>query len=173
MSAYQLAQLNIALPKAPLDSPIMADFVANIGRINTLAEQSPGFIWRLKEDDGPAANAHPFGATALVNVSVWQDIAALHDFAFRSGHVEFLKRRREWFERAVDAYAVLWWVPRGHQPTATEAAERLASLKALGATAYAFTFRDAFSPPDSDKALSATSFDAACPANLASNLAVP
>lgn len=166
MSAYQLAQLNIALPKAPLDSPVMADFVANIGRINALAEQSPGFIWRLKEDDGPAANAHPFGATALVNVSVWQDISALHDFAFRSGHVEFLKRRREWFERAVNAYAVLWWVPRGHQPTAAEAAEaaeRLASLKALGATASAFTFGDAFPPPDSDKALSATSFDTACP----------
>jgi len=163
MSAYQLAQLNIVLPKAPLDSPTMADFVANIGRINILAEQSPGFIWRLKEDDGPAANAHPFGATALVNVSVWQDIQALHNFAFRSGHVEFLKRRREWFERAVDAYAVLWWVPRGHRPTATEAAERLASLKTSGARAYAFTFRDAFPPPGGDEAFSTASFDTTCP----------
>lgn len=38
---YHLAQLNIARMKAPLDSPVMADFVANLARINGLAEASP------------------------------------------------------------------------------------------------------------------------------------
>ena len=41
-----LAQLNIARPKFPMDSFGMADFVNNIEPINTIAENSPGFIWR-------------------------------------------------------------------------------------------------------------------------------
>jgi hypothetical protein len=41
MSAYELAQLNIALMKEPIDSPVMAEFVANLDRINALAEHSP------------------------------------------------------------------------------------------------------------------------------------
>ena len=48
MSAYELAQLNIARMKEPLESPTMADFVANLDRINALAESSPGFVWRLR-----------------------------------------------------------------------------------------------------------------------------
>jgi len=37
VSNFQLAQLNIAVMKAPLESPLMADFVANLERINALA----------------------------------------------------------------------------------------------------------------------------------------
>jgi hypothetical protein len=47
MSAYNLAQLNIGRIKGPMDSPIMADFAANLERINALAERTPGFVWRL------------------------------------------------------------------------------------------------------------------------------
>lgn len=47
MSAYELAQLNVASMKYPLDSPEMADFANNLDRINALAEASPGFAWRL------------------------------------------------------------------------------------------------------------------------------
>ena len=54
MSAYELAQLNIALMKEPLESPGMADFVANLDRINALAESSPGFLWRLQTEEGDA-----------------------------------------------------------------------------------------------------------------------
>ena len=54
MSAYELAQLNIALMKEPLESPRMADFVANLDRVNALAESSPGFVWRLKTEEGNA-----------------------------------------------------------------------------------------------------------------------
>lgn len=50
MSAYHLAQLNIAWMKAPLASPQMADFVANLERINALAEGSPVYIWRLQDE---------------------------------------------------------------------------------------------------------------------------
>jgi hypothetical protein len=42
MSQYQLAQLNVATMKLPLQSAGMADFVANLDRINALTESSPG-----------------------------------------------------------------------------------------------------------------------------------
>ena len=43
---------------------------------------------------------------------------------------------------------VLWWVPAGHRPSVQEAAERLALLRELGASARAFSFRQAFAAPD-------------------------
>ena len=36
MSRYQLAQLNVGTIKGPIDSPVMAEFVANLDRINAL-----------------------------------------------------------------------------------------------------------------------------------------
>ena len=89
----------------------------------------------------------PFGEMTIVNMSVWQDVESLQRYAFESAHVEILRRRREWFDRMSNAYAVLWWVPHGHRPTVEEAAERLELLRASGATAHAFTFRDGFPPP--------------------------
>jgi hypothetical protein len=147
MRGYQLAQLNIAALREPLAAPSMADFVANLDRINALAEQAPGFVWRLKDDTGNATALRPFGDMMIVNLSVWQDVTSLRRFAFESAHADILRRRREWFERMGVAYAVLWWVPRGHHPTEHEAAERLEHLRTSGATAYAFTFNDAFPPP--------------------------
>ncbi len=42
--AWQLAQVNIARMVAPLDSPVMAGFVAKLDEFNALADQSPGFV---------------------------------------------------------------------------------------------------------------------------------
>jgi hypothetical protein len=148
MSAFHLAQLNIAVMKAPLDSPLLADFVANLEPINALAESSPGFIWRLKDEDGDATAIRPFGDDTLVNVSVWQDVESLRDFAYNSGHVDMMRRRREWFDRQTEATAVLWWVPAGHLPTVNEAQQRLAHLRQFGPSPEAFTFREAFPAPN-------------------------
>jgi hypothetical protein len=40
---FHLAQINIGKILAPIDSPVMAKFVANLDRINALAENSEGF----------------------------------------------------------------------------------------------------------------------------------
>lgn len=146
MVGHELAQLNIARMREPLDSPRMADFVANLERINALAEGSPGFVWRLQDEQGDATSIRPFGADVIVNLSVWRDVESLSDFAFRSAHVDIMRRRREWFEKMTQAYAVLWWVPAGHRPGVVEASERLALLRERGATPAAFTFRDAYPP---------------------------
>ena len=162
MSNYQLAQLNIAALKAPLDSPELKDFVDNLDRINALAEGSPGFVWRLKGDGNDATSLRPLGEEIIVNMSVWRDVAALRDYVYRSGHVEIMRRRREWFTRMAEAYMVLWWVPDGHVPTMAEAVERLTMLRQQGPTAQAFTFGEAFSAPDASAARS--SLGDTCPA---------
>ena len=52
MSRYHIAQANIGRIKAPLADPIMSGFVNRLAEINTLADQSPGFLWRLLLDSG-------------------------------------------------------------------------------------------------------------------------
>lgn len=145
--SYHLAQLNIAQLLAPLDSPPLKDFVDNLERINTLAEQSEGFIWRLQTDEGDATALRPFGEEVIVNLSVWESVEVLHQFVYRTAHAPIMSRRREWFARMAKAYMVLWWVPVGHQPTAEEAKQRLDLLQTQGASAQAFTFKQVFAKP--------------------------
>lgn len=159
----QLAQLNVAEMKSPLDSPDMADFVANLERINALAEQAPGYVWRL-QDGGDATAFRPLGQNVLVNLSVWADVAALSQYVYRSAHVEIMRRRREWFDRLKVAHMVLWWVPVGHRPTLEEAVARLEQLRAEGPSPSAFTFAQAYGPPDSTSAATPFRVGGACPA---------
>jgi len=86
------------------------------------------------------------GDMTLVNLSVWRDVESLQTFVYKSAHARIMTRRKEWFERMANAYFVLWWVPYGHRPSFTEAAERLAVLKKMGSTPAAFTFRQPFPP---------------------------
>lgn len=161
---YQLAQLNVAVMKSPLDSPPMAEFVGNLQRINRLAEESPGYVWRLESDAGDATAFRPLGDNVLVNLSLWADTESLSRYVYRSAHVEIMRRRRDWFERMGQAYLVLWWVPAGHRPTVEEAVERLELLRANGPSPAAFTFGHAYGPPDSAAAGDSFDIGDACPA---------
>jgi hypothetical protein len=145
---WQLAQVNIALPVAPLESEQLAEFVAALDPINAIADVAPGFVWRLQTDAGDATAVKGFGDERLiVNLSVWASLEALGDFVFRSTHVEVMRRRREWFERMATAYTALWWVPAGHRPSVTEAEDRLEVLRRDGPTERAFTFREPHPAP--------------------------
>ncbi|RJL36239.1 DUF3291 domain-containing protein [Bailinhaonella thermotolerans] len=148
MTAYHLAQLNVAHLLAPIDSPRLADFVDQLEPVNQLAEASPGYVWRLKGSDDPRQTVgHDYGDLLLVNFSVWESVEALWDFVYRSRHLEVMRRRREWFERIAEPYVVMWWIPAGYEPTLAEAMERLALLRAEGPSERAFTFRDRFDAP--------------------------
>ncbi len=165
MSAYELAQLNIGTIKGPMDSPVMADFVANLDRINALAERTPGFVWRLQTDEGNATSIRPYEDDKIaVNMSVWRDVESLSKYVYSSAHVEIMRRRREWFERMTEAFLVLWWVPGGHRPSVAEAKAKLELLRSKGPTQEAFTFRQAFPPPDADPAQAPVRFGDECPA---------
>lgn len=143
-----VAQVNIARARAPIDSPLLADFRAMLDPINALADRSPGFVWRLQTEDGDATGIRGFGDDRIiVNMSVWESIDHLADFVYRSAHIEVMRRRREWFER-ISLHAALWWVPAGHEPSVAEAEERLAHLRRHGPTPHAFTFKQRFSPTD-------------------------
>lgn len=147
MATYHIAQLNIATLVAPIDSPVLADFVARLASINALAESSPGFIWRLQTEAGDATGIDYFGADKVVNLSLWSSIEALHDYVYRSAHVEVLRRKQEWFHTMRDAHMVLWWVPAGHIPSIEEAANKLRMLIDKGPTCEAFTFKKRFPEP--------------------------
>ena len=143
--SWHLAQLNIARPRAPLDDPLMAEFMANLERINALGDASPGFVWRLQDDSGNAtALEQPFGPEMIVNMTVWEDAEALRAFVFRSEHTGFLRRRAEWFDKPSGPISVLWWVPAGHRPSLAEARSRLDRLAELGPTPEAFSFARTF-----------------------------
>jgi hypothetical protein len=145
---HHLAQVNVARLLVPLDSPALGDFVAALEPINTLGDGSPGFVWRLHTDEGDATAYRVLGDDMMiVNLTVWESIEALADFAYRSDHREVMHRRREWFEKMGEAYLALWWVRTGHVPTVEEAEQRLRHLREHGPTEHAFTFRQPFPPP--------------------------
>ncbi|MFJ8011349.1 DUF3291 domain-containing protein [Streptomyces sp. NPDC096339] len=148
-AAAHLAQLNVAALRHPLDDPRIAPFVEMLDPVNAAADGAPGFVWRLVgEGEADATGLRPAGDDVVVNLSVWESREALWDFAYRSGHLEAMRRRREWFERHVEAHLVLWWVPAGHLPTVGEALERLADLRAHGPSPRAFTFASSYAPDE-------------------------
>jgi len=149
VTKFHLAEVNIGRLLQPVDHPQIADFVANLDRINALAEDQPGFVWRLTGDGNDATDLKPDPTDDLlaINLSVWTDIESLGAFVYRTAHRDIMRRRREWFE-AMEVYMALWWVPVGHTPTIAEAMARIALLRQMGPTADAFTFRHPFPAPD-------------------------
>jgi hypothetical protein len=148
MTKYHIAQVNIARMKGPLDGPIMAGFVARLDEINALADQSPGFVWRLQTSEGDSTYLRPYDDDRILfNLSVWETIDALKQYVYRTAHAELLRQRQSWFEKFAGVYVGLWWVPAGHTPGIDEAKKRLAHLDAHGPTQFAFTFKTVF-PPD-------------------------
>ena len=147
MSHYHLAQANVARMRAPLDDPSMAEFVALLDPLNRLADESPGFVWRLQTEAGNSADIRVFEDTRiLLNMSVWASVEALRDFVYRSQHLDAFRQRQKWFEPFARASHALWWVPAGLVPTALEGCARLTALWERGPTPEAFTFQRLYAP---------------------------
>ena len=153
---YVLAQVNVARLREPLDSLLLADFVAALDPVNATADAAPGFIWRLQTEDGNATSVRAFGwdtagsAGVLVNMSVWESVEALAGYVYSGAHRQVLRRRRRWFEQMTEAHMALWWIPRGHLPATGEAEDRVLHLRESGPTPYAFTLREHFPPPQAE-----------------------
>ena len=147
MSDFHLAQVNIGRLLAPTDDPRIADFMANLDRINALAEAQPGFVWRLTGEGDNATDIRPTPDPLLaINLSTWASLDALAAFVYRSDHRDIMRRRREWFE-PMEIFQTLWWVPASHRPTPAEALQRLELFRRLGSTPEAFSFRHPFPAP--------------------------
>lgn len=147
---YHIAQFNVAKMVARLDDPIMQGFVDALEPINTMADNSPGFVWRLQDDSGDATSIQVFGdESILVNMSVWESLEAVKEFVYRSTHVNFLRDKKKWFGPLSGPNLVLWWVEQGHMPTVAEGKQRLEMLRSSGPSPQAFTFSRAFTAPAS------------------------
>ncbi len=144
---HHLAQINIARLLAPVDDPLIAEFVAQIPAINALAEGSPGFVWRLQSDAGNAIDvSYDDDPLIIVNMSVWESVAALREFSYRSQHAGVFRERGKWFEKMEAAHMCLWWIPVGSVPTVPEGKARLEHFRKFGPTAMAFSFARVFEP---------------------------
>jgi hypothetical protein len=149
MSGWQIAQVNIALPREPLDAPALAEFVAELEPVNALADSAPGFVWRLQDESGDATSIQAFDDERLIiNMSVWESIDDLWRFVYDSRHLEVMRRRREWMLKLAETHMALWWVPAGHLPGTVEARERLEHLRAHGTSRHAFSFKQRYPSPE-------------------------
>ena len=146
-----IAQLNIArMIGKNIEDPVMIEFAAQLDEINLLAEQSEGFVWRLKSDDGNATSYNPYNDDRLIiNFSVWENASTLREFVYTSAHKFVMRNRKKWFENFGQPYYVLWYIPESTTPTIDEAVERLAYLQQNGYSAYAFDFKQLFEPAES------------------------
>ena len=145
---WQLAQMNVGTVLYPPDDPRLDGFMSRLDEINALAEQSPGFVWRLQSDSGNATDIDVGGPELfLVNMSVWETAEHLFGYVYKSMHREVMVQRRQWFEKPANMYQVLWWVPAGHLPTAEEGLERLALLQKNGPNESAFNFKSRYPAP--------------------------
>ena len=135
---FHLAQCNIVKLKAPLDSPVVAGFVAALVPVNNLADAAPGLVWRLKTEEGDATSIRVFADDqVLLNMSVWASMEALADFVYRSGHKDVLRQRRQWADRFDGVQSAMWWIRAGTTPEPSEAVARLECLERVGPSEYA------------------------------------
>jgi Domain of unknown function (DUF3291) len=146
---YHLAELNIARLRHPLEHTANTEFVSVLATINQLAELTPGFVWRLKDDSGRASSYIQASADPLtiVNLTVWRDLDSLRHFTYKSGHGAYFRRRREWFQPISEPNMVCWWLPAGETPTLDDAMDRLKRLRTFGPSPEAFLFADPIVTP--------------------------
>ena len=145
---WHIAQINVGTTKYATDDERLDGFMSRLDAVNAVADESPGFVWRLQSDSGNATDIDVGGdPNFIINLSVWESVEALSDYVYKTAHRDVLVKRRQWFERPDGAYQALWWVPAGHRPAPEEGLERLDILRRDGPTALAFTFQKTFPPP--------------------------
>ncbi|MEX0305217.1 MAG: DUF3291 domain-containing protein [Leisingera sp.] len=134
-----IAQMNWGRLTRPLDHPDMAELNAALGRIYTLAEAHPGFLWRIP-DEAAAAELQELGHDSQISatVSVWDSVSALRDYTFNSEHGAFLDRKADWFDPVAGPQLVIWDVQPDARPSFREAFDRLDTLKRDGPSPTAY-----------------------------------
>lgn len=143
---HHLAELNFGTLLHDWDDPRVKGFVDGLALVNGLAAKSPGFVWRLSDDDMDHAQNDPneaFGGDSRMasTLSVWEDAASLEHFVWNTVHRQFYERRAEWFAAVGNSHLVMWWVPVDYRPTVAEGLERWRHHEAHGDSDHAFGWK--------------------------------
>ncbi|WP_271768083.1 DUF3291 domain-containing protein [Aquimarina algiphila] len=144
---FHIAQFNIIKLKDELDSPMILEFKDFLAPVNKLAEKSPGFIWRLKDDGGGSATniETPYKDKLIfVNLSVWLNFEDLENYVYRTVHGYFLKSRKKWGIKMEGYQSVLWWKQAGDHPTVMEGKTKLDLLNTIGSSPQAFSINEKY-----------------------------
>ncbi|WP_075342574.1 DUF3291 domain-containing protein [Tenacibaculum agarivorans] len=147
MNTKHLAQYNIIKLKDELNSPIVKEFRDFLAPVNLLAEESEGFIWRLKDEGGESATdlETPYEDKLIfINMSVWENYEFLKEYTYKTVHSYFLKSRKKWSNEIEGHKAVMWYVEKGHIPTVTEAKAKLDELNQNGSSPNAFSMTEIY-----------------------------
>lgn len=131
-----------------INDPIMIEFVDNLDKVNNLAEHSEGFVWRLKDENNDATSFNPYNdEQVIINISVWESIESLETFVYKTLHTNFLKRRKEWFQKFGKVTTAMWWISERDFPSVENAVELLDYLQKNGPSQKVFDFRNKYAPP--------------------------
>jgi hypothetical protein len=128
---HHLAQFDVAQLVADFESEQLRSFREAQDHLNALASAADGHVWHLTGE-----------GEIIINLSVWQDFESLKNYIYSGEHLEYLRRRKEWFLPIKERHFVLWWVVVGHIPTIEEAMQHLEHLRTHGSSDYAFTVND-------------------------------
>lgn len=141
-----IAEFNFGTLKHPFGDPRIADFETAIGRVNALAQRSPGFVWMLDDAGMDAVQRDPQGPLSdrpntASTLSVWTDADSLWRFVHRTLHSRFLARGAEWYVPDDRSHLVIWDIADGHRPTVAEGMAHWRDLQRRGETDTVFGAR--------------------------------
>lgn len=144
-TGHHIAHMNFARLLHTSGDPRVAGFVDNVPRVNAIAERSPGFIWRLVDDDQHSSevvdnNSPDDDRLIITSLSVWQTVQDLEFFVRKTVHGGFVKRRAEWFEGHTRPNYVIWPVAVGYIPDLAEGWAKLKQLETRGPSDVAYDF---------------------------------
>ena len=102
-AGHHLAELNFGELRHDWDDPRVAEFVNGLDMVNALAARSPGFVWRLSDEDmdhEQTSGTGAFGGNPRMasTLSVWQDAASLEHFVWNTVHRQFYDKRALWYD---------------------------------------------------------------------------
>jgi len=134
-----IAQMNWGRLKYPLEDKRMIEFDQSLNEVYSLAENHPGFIWRIPDNQVELQLTNlGFDKFISSTVSIWNSVDSLKDYTYNSLHGIYLKRSSEWFKEVEGPQLVIWNVKNDDRPTFKESFERLAHLKINGPTDFAY-----------------------------------
>ena len=142
---HHLAQMNVAYSRRhwiPRNWPV---------RIRAGTHQRPGgAIARLclaTAGAGDATALRPLGDHALINMSVWQDVASIRRYVYESEHIDSCAGAANGSSGPTLRNWCCGGCRQGTEPSVAEGIDRLKLLQTQGPTPAAFTFGALFPAP--------------------------